>query len=162
MSQSSKRLSILLESEINELYSPPSLTSEQRRHYFSLNDIELDSFNRLKDRYSQLYFVLLLGYFKIKPVILNFTFSQIKDDINFVASEYFSGRKFKQQNIYRTQKSRLYNRVLNIVKYNSFSKEGAVQLQENAIEIATVNIESRYIFDECVDYRFCRIQAVRV
>ena len=152
MSQSSKRLSILLESEINELYSPPRLTSEQRRHYFSLNDIELDSFNRLNDRYSQLYFVLLLGYFKIKPVILNFTFSQVKDDINFVASEYFSGSKFKQQNLYRTQKSRLYTRVLNIVKYNSFSKEVAIQLKVKAIEIATVNIESRYIFDECIDY----------
>ncbi len=126
MSQSSKRLSILLESEINELYSPPSLTPEQRRHYFSLNYIELDSFNRLNDRYSQLYFVLLLGYFKIKPDILNFTFSQVKDDINFVASEYFSGSKFKQQNLYRTQKSRLCTRILNIVKYNSFSKEVSI------------------------------------
>ena len=56
MSQSSKRLSILPDSEINELYSHPSLTSEQRRHYFSLNDIEFESFNRLKDRCSQLYF----------------------------------------------------------------------------------------------------------
>jgi len=69
MSQSSKRLSILLDSEINELYSPPSLTPEQRRHYFSLNDIELDSFNRFKDRYSKLYFVMLLGYFNIMIVI---------------------------------------------------------------------------------------------
>jgi len=113
MSQSSKCLSILLESEINELYSHPSLTSEQRRHYFSLNDIELDSFIRFKDRYSQLYFVLLLGYFKIKPVILNLTFSQVKDNFKFVASEYFSDNKFKQQNLSRSQKSRIYNRIFN-------------------------------------------------
>jgi len=99
MSQNSKRLSILLNSEINELYSPPSLTPEQSRHYFSLNDIELESFNRLQDRYSRLYFVLLLGYFKIKPVILNFTFLQVKNDFKFVVSEYFPGEKFKQRNL---------------------------------------------------------------
>ena len=116
MSQSSKRLSILLGSEIKELYSPPSLTSEQRRLYFSLNDIELDSFNRLKNRYSQLYFVLLLGYFKIKPVILNFTFSQVKSDLKFVASEYFPGNKFKQKNLSRPQKSRTYNRIFDLVE----------------------------------------------
>lgn len=152
MSQSSKRLSILLESEINELYSPSSLTSEQRRHYFSLNDIELDSFNKFKDRYSQLYLVLLLGYFKIKPVILNFTFSQVKDDFKFVASEYFPDNKFKQQNLSRSQKSRIYNRIFNINHYNSFSREISHQLQEKAIEIAAINIETRYIFDECIDY----------
>jgi len=152
MSQSSKRLSILLDSEINELYSPPSLTSEQRRHYFSLNDIELESFNRLKDRYSQLYFVMLLGYFKIKPVILNFTFSQVKDDFKFVASEYFPDNKFKQQNLSRSQKSRIYIRIFNINNYNSFSRVISHQLQEKAIEIAAINIESRYIFDECIDY----------
>jgi len=152
MSQSSKRLSILLDSEINELYSPPCLTSEQRRHYFSLNDIELESFNRLKNRYSQLYFVMLLGYFKIKPVILNFTFSQVKDDFKFVASEYFPDNKFKQQNLSRSQKSRIYNRIFNINNYNSFSREISHQLQEKAIEIGAINIESRYIFDECIDY----------
>ena len=108
MSQSSKRLSILLDSEINELYSPPSLTSEQRRLYFSLNDIELDSFNRLKNRYSQLYFVLLLGYFKIKPVILNFTFSQVKSDLKFVASVYFPGNKFKQTEFKSSRKNHVH------------------------------------------------------
>ena len=135
MSQSSKRLSILLESEINELYSPPSLSSEQRRHYFSLNDIELDSFNRFKDRYSQLYFVLLLGYFKIKPVILNFTFYQIKDDFKFVASEYFPDNKFKQQNLSRSQKSRIDNRIFNINNYNSFSREISYQLHDKPLKL---------------------------
>jgi len=152
MSQNSKRLSILLDSEINELYSPPSLTPEQSRHYFSLNDIELESFNRLKDRYSQLYFVLLLGYFKIKPVILNFTFSQVKNDFKFVALEYFPGEKFKQRNLDPSQKTRLYRRVFNLVNYKPFSNDVRISLQKEATLITTVSIESRYILDECIAY----------
>lgn len=152
MSQSSKRLSILLDSEINELYSPPSLTPEQSRHYFSLNDIELESFNRLQDRYSRVYFVLLLGYFKIKPVILNFTFSQVKNDFKFVASEYFPGEKFKQRNLDPSQKTRLYRRVFSLVDYKSFSNDVRISLQKEATQITTVSIESRYILDECIAY----------
>lgn len=152
MSQNSKRLSILLDSEINELYSPPSLTPEQSRHYFSLNDIELQSFNRLQDRYSRVYFVLLLGYFKIKPVITNFTFSQVKNDFKFVASEYFPGEKFKQRNLDPSQKTRLYRRVFSLVDYKSFSYDVRISLQKEASHITTISIESRYILDECIAY----------
>jgi len=152
MSQFSKRLSILLDSEINELYSPPSLTPEQSRHYFSLNDIELESFNRLQDRYSRVYFVLLLGYFKIKPVILNFTFSQVSNDFKFVASEYFSDEKFKQRNLDPSQKTRLYRRVFSLVDYKSFSNDVRISLEKEATNITTVSIESRYILDECIAY----------
>ena len=35
-----KRLQILIESEINDLYSPPCFTLEERRFYFALNDQE--------------------------------------------------------------------------------------------------------------------------
>jgi hypothetical protein len=152
MSQNNKRLSILLDSEINELYSPPSLTPEQSRYYFSLNDIEVESFNRLQDRYSRVYFVLLLGYFKIKPVILNFTFSQVKNDFKFVASEYFAGEKFKQRNLDPSQKTRLYRRVFSLVNYKSFSNDVRISLQKETTHISTVSIESRYILDECIAY----------
>ncbi len=35
-----KQLQILTESEINDLYSPPCFSLEERRFYFALNDLE--------------------------------------------------------------------------------------------------------------------------
>ena len=78
---------------------------------------------------------MLLGYFKIKPVILNFTFPHVKDDFKFVASEYFPDNKFKQQNLSRSQKSRIDNRIFNINSYNSFSREISYQLQDKPLKL---------------------------
>ena len=152
MSQSSKRLSILLESEINDFYSPPTLTLEQQRLYFSLNDAEQNAFYALQDRHSSIYFVILLGYFKVKPVTLNFTFTQIKHDFKYVASEYFPGVKFKSRNLIPSQKTRLYRRVFELENCQPFSPEIHLRLQQEALTISLISIEPRYIFDECIDY----------
>lgn len=108
MSHNNKHRSILLDSEISDLYNPPTLPPEHRRIYFTLNEVELNVFYSLNDRHSQIYFILLLGYFKVKPVVVEFTFSQIKDDFHFVKHEYFPEIKLKQRNLSRSQKSRLY------------------------------------------------------
>lgn len=152
MSDSSKRLSILLDSEINDFYSPPTLTLEQQRLYFSLNDMEQETFHTLNDRHSSIYFVLLLGYFKVKPVVINFTFSGIKDDFNYVATEFYPDIKFKPRNLSLSQKTRLYRRIFKLENYSYFSNEIRLRMQQEASAIFTISIESRYIFDECIDY----------
>ena len=69
--QYTERLQILIESEINDLYSPPRFNQEERRYYFSLNDQEAKIAKSIRKRSHQCSFVALLGYFKSKPVILN-------------------------------------------------------------------------------------------
>ena len=64
-----KHLAILHQSEIRDLYGPPRLTIEEKRFYFTLNDLELKSFQSIRDRQHRCYFVVLLGYFKVKPVM---------------------------------------------------------------------------------------------
>lgn len=106
MSLKSKRRTILLEPEINDLFGAPKLTFEQKRLYFSLNDPEVDTFNAIRDRYNGIYFVLLLGYFKVKPVILNISYSGVRDDLEFIANELFPGVKLKRKNLLPAQKTR--------------------------------------------------------
>jgi len=50
MSQRSKRRSILLESEISDLYSPPVFSIEQKRFFFALNDVEAVEIDSIIDR----------------------------------------------------------------------------------------------------------------
>ncbi|MEW5249619.1 DUF4158 domain-containing protein [Microbulbifer sp. 2201CG32-9] len=104
MSLKSKRRAILLDSEIQDLYGAPELTHEQKRYYFSLNDPEFDALRSIRDRYNRVYFVLLLGYFKVKPVVLNIRYSDVREDLQFIAGEFFPGMKLGRKNLSPMQK----------------------------------------------------------
>jgi hypothetical protein len=62
-----ERLQILIDSEINDLYSPPHFTLEERRFYFALNDQEAKVANSIRNRAHRCFFVALLGYFMNRP-----------------------------------------------------------------------------------------------
>ncbi|MCU7882419.1 MAG: DUF4158 domain-containing protein [Candidatus Thiodiazotropha sp. (ex Lucinoma aequizonata)] len=80
-----------------------------------MNDPEMEVFHSIRDRYSRIYFVLLLGYFKVKSVVLNFGYVEISDDLRFIANEFYPGIKIKRYNLARSQRSRLYQRTFELV-----------------------------------------------
>jgi hypothetical protein len=110
-----KHLAILRQSEIQDLFGPPRLTIEEKRFYFTLNDLELKSFQSIRDRQQRCYFVLLLGYFKVKPVMLNIGFSDVRDDLDFVRAEYLPGSSTKKQNLTKSQRRAFTNGSLNML-----------------------------------------------
>lgn len=57
-----KRLSILAEAEIEELYLPPVFSETDQRFFFTLNDRELEVINRIRDRKYRVVAIVLLGY----------------------------------------------------------------------------------------------------
>jgi len=65
-----KRIKILSEAEIDELYSAPIFNECDQRFFFTLNDAESDACRRIRSRQHKCMFVLLLGYFKSKPVLI--------------------------------------------------------------------------------------------
>ncbi len=152
MSLKSKRRTILLEPEINDLFGAPKLTFEQKRLYFSLNDPEVDTFNAIRDRYNGIYFVLLLGYFKVKPVILNISYSGVRGDLEFIANELFPGVKLKRKNLLPAQKTRTYRRIFQLLDYQPFVDNSEIGLSKHAELTALASIEARFLFDECIEY----------
>ena len=152
MSLKSKRLTILLDSEIQDLYDAPKLTHEQKRYYFSLNDPEVDALRSFRDNYNRLYFVLLLGYFKVKPVVLNLRYGDLRDDLQFIATEIFPGVKPKRKNLSPAQKTRMYRRIFQLLDYQSFDDDNEAALSRRAGVAAAASIESRFLFDESTDF----------
>ncbi|HBC36749.1 MAG TPA: Tn3 family transposase [Marinobacter adhaerens] len=152
MSLKSKRRTILLDSEIQDLYGAPKLAFEQKRYYFSLNDPELDAFRSIRDRYNRVYFVLLLGYFKVKPVILNIRYSDVRDDLLFIAGEFFPDMKLGRKNLSPMQRVRIYRRIFQLLDYQSFDEDSEAALSRHAAASAAASIESRFLFDESIDY----------
>ena len=123
MKPSRKRLTILHQPEIQDLFGPPKLTVEEKRLYFALNDPEIEAFHSIRDRQQRCYFVLLLGYFKVKPVMLSLGYSDVQDDLAFIASEYFPGTKPKRKNLTKSQRSRLYQRILGLLDYRLYNND---------------------------------------
>lgn len=152
MSQTSKRRALLLDSEIRDLYGAPKLTFEQKRYYFSLNDPEFHAIRSIRNRYNRLYFVLLLGYFKVKPVVLNIRYSDVREDLQFIAGEFFPGMKLKRKNLSAMHKVRICRRIFQLLDYQPFDDGGEAGLSRHALAAAAASIESRFLFDESIDY----------
>ncbi len=87
-----ERVQILSEAEQDELYGPPAFTSADQRFFFSLNDKELAIAKSLRHRGQRYMLVVLLGYFKAKPVVLNPGFHQIKQDLKYVYQTVLQAR----------------------------------------------------------------------
>ena len=113
----SKGLSILLQPEIDDLYSPPRYTIEQQRYFFSLNDKELAVAKSIRKREHRCYFVAMLGYFKTKPIVRNPNFRLIESDLSFVAKETFLGNKLRRLSLNQKQRDRLYEKLF--IYFNS-------------------------------------------
>ncbi len=67
-----KRLKILSDKEISEIYDLPQFTSEEQIKYFELNPEESLELQSLRSIKSKTYFILQLGYFKAKKLFFSF------------------------------------------------------------------------------------------
>ena len=106
-----ERRQILLASELDDLYGIPALDDEQRRQYFSLNSIEVESAARIRNLSHRCFFVALLGYFKIKPICLNASFGDTESELRFIASEHYNKATLKRFTVSPAQISRFYKRI---------------------------------------------------
>ncbi|MCU7805600.1 MAG: DUF4158 domain-containing protein [Candidatus Thiodiazotropha sp. (ex Lucinoma borealis)] len=115
-----ERLQILIESEINDLYSPPCFTLEERRFYFALNDQEAKAAKSIRSRAHRCFFVALLGYFKSRPVVLNPSFGDVEEDLRFIAKEQLPGPGIRRFSLDQRQKDRLYRKIFSLLNYQKW------------------------------------------
>ncbi|WP_084605464.1 DUF4158 domain-containing protein [Psychromonas aquimarina] len=78
-----KRIQILNDSEINELYALPNFNRTDREDYFSLDNETKKLVNELRRLETRAYFILLLGYFRSRPIVFNFSFSDVVADLEY-------------------------------------------------------------------------------
>ena len=148
-----ERLTILHTAEINNLYGVPSLSLEEKRVSFALNDLELDVIQSIRARNHKCYAIALLGYFKIKPIQLNLTYKKLQEDLTFIAEAYFPQFKVPRFSVSGKQKTRIYDKLLSLQNFEAWD---ANQHQEPLIsylqQIAKSWIEPRFLFDACTEY----------
>lgn len=119
----SKRITILSEAEVNELYALPNFTQAEREEYFSLDDELLKEIPSMRKMGPPVYLILLIGYFRAKPVLLNFQFKDVKADLEYICKTHFPGRKIPKQDLPKSTKHKLTMKMLSIVEYSRFNRQ---------------------------------------
>ena len=122
MQSQAKRLAILSLPEAQELYSVPPLNTHEKDYFFTLDDDELAAVNRLHSHRNRIHCLLMLGYFKIKPVCLLYQWKDIDQDYRYIAERYYPSANKQKQNISRLTRNRLYRRVFELFDYARFTK----------------------------------------
>lgn len=149
----SKRLTILNEAEVKDLYGVPSLSLEEKRVSFVLNDMEQDIIQSIRDRRHKCYAIALLGYFKIKPIQLNPYYKELQEDLDFIAKEYFPKYKVPRFSISRMQKTRIYDKILHLLDFKTWDVEQHHKPLTTYLQQLTKSwIEPRFLFDACAEF----------
>lgn len=109
-----KRIKIITESEVQELYSPPPFIVNDQRFFFALDDREQEACKNVRQRRSRCMLTLLLGYFKAKPVILIPRYHQVKADLKYISQNIIPGPGFTPFTLTQKEKDRLYSRIFEL------------------------------------------------
>lgn len=145
-----KNIKILSQDEINELYLTPEFSDDHRHYYFQLNDFEKSLIPQKSKPEHKILFILLLGYFKYQPVILDIDLKVSEADIEFISNQEFSGRTLKINSISPQAKSRLYKEVLKATKTTPFESKFDV-VERIVRESAKTDIDRRALFRTALD-----------
>ena len=79
-----KRLSLLPEPEIADLYARPIFNHNEQLLYFEMNQTQLDALNQFGSIKTKVYFILQLAYFKAKHQFFTFTFDEVRVDREYI------------------------------------------------------------------------------
>ena len=96
---SSRRLSILTQREIDDLYGLPRFTEEDRQLYFDLSAAEEARVHAMHTAAAKAHFVLQLGYFKAKRQFFSYPYHAVQEDLRYILGRHFPGRAGNDQSI---------------------------------------------------------------
>ncbi|EPJ42954.1 MAG: transposase [Osedax symbiont Rs2] len=147
------RIQILTDQEADELYSCPVLNQAEREEYLSF-DSEIERIlAKLEKTETRVYLILLIGYFRAKPVVPKFKLRDVKQDVEYIYSTYFPDKKPKYSVIKKSTRATLILKMYSILGFDKFSKRQHQQaLIERLRDVATICTDPKYIFDECLAF----------
>lgn len=131
-----KRLYLLPEAEISDLYERPVFNQNEQLLYFKMNQIELDLLGKFGTIKTKVYFMLQLAYFKAKNQFFTFEFDDVRADVNYVLLNFFKKTDTVfQGNITRQGICQQKQVILNLFNYRDWSTEQAVLIEAHLCEL---------------------------
>ena len=148
-----KRITILTAEEIKALYSQPILSKARRADVFSFDAQILEQVtDKALDFRSQLYLMLLVGYYRTKWVVPDVTLRQAKEDVQYLCSRYFPHRKPVYTRIPSSTCARLHNKAMAIINVQRFESKHQKRLVNKLKDVVTISADPRFLFDESLAF----------
>ena len=153
METSQKRITILTTDEVSGLYDCPVFNAVEREDYFALDEEILAVVNALDKIETKLYLMLLIGYFRAKPVVPQFTLKTAKQDVDYLCKTYFPHKKPRYGIVATSTRATLILKMLTLLDFERFERgKHGVPLMARLQDVATIYNDPRYIFDECITF----------
>ncbi|MEO0012914.1 MAG: hypothetical protein RLZZ535_1303, partial [Cyanobacteriota bacterium] len=147
-----KRLQILGDDEIENLYGFPRFTSEEQMEYFTLLPKEFAAIEQLPRVRSRIYTILQLGYFKARHLFFTFSFSIVKMDLKHIQSRYFPNFQLDKLELGKVTRLNQQRLILKLCNYHICDESARTVLTRKAQQAARVCGKPIYVFRELVHH----------
>jgi TnpA family transposase len=148
-----KRIYLLPEAEIADLYARPVFNQNEQQLYFELTQVELDTLGQFGTIKTKVHFILQLAYFKAKNQFFTFTFDDVRADVNYVLATFFKKTDVVfQGNITRQRINQQKQIILNLFDYQAWSVEQATQVEAHISELLRYYPKSHDAFRQLLVY----------
>lgn len=117
-----KRLSILTDAEIANLFSRPQFTEEERIHRFELLPEEQGILSMNLSLETKVDAIIRFGYFKQTSQFFSFTLQEVAEDVQHVVERYFPDTVLTKQRLGHEAKLRSQQWVLNTTGFQLFNQ----------------------------------------
>jgi TnpA family transposase len=152
-SSSSRRLSILTQREIDDLYGLPRFTEEDRQLYFDLSAAEEARVRAMHTNSAKAHFVLQLGYFKAKRQFFAYPYDAVQEDLRHILERHFPGRTLTTINeLSKPTRLEQQQAILNLFNYTRCGNGAKQDLERKAQRIAMRSTQPIYILREVLQY----------
>nr|WP_228029644.1 DUF4158 domain-containing protein [Pectobacterium carotovorum]ALG88536.1 Hypothetical protein [Pectobacterium carotovorum] len=112
----------MTEQEIHELYSRQILNQIEREEYFSLDPSIKKILAKMRKIETKIYLILLIGYFRAKPVVAQFKLLEVKQDVDHIYAIYFPNRKPKYPFIAKSTRATLITKMYEFLGFSRLLK----------------------------------------
>lgn len=143
-----KRIKILSEAEINDLYSLPKFTLEEKIVFFTLNKKERQFVEKIPDISSKVHAILQLGYFKVKGRLFSFNYEDVQQDLDYVLTQHFTIQNKHKSILLKAKKEEINKKILALLNFRDFNDKAHKELVEQALLLARIHANHLDIFRE--------------
>lgn len=133
----SKRLYLLPEAEIADLYTRPIFNQNEQRLYFEMSQRELEALSQFGTIKTKIYFILQLAYFKAKNQFFDFEFEfgDVQADVKIILAKFFKTNIPLQGCITRQRISQQKQVILSLFNYQGWSVDQATHTETHLCEL---------------------------
>jgi hypothetical protein len=130
-----KRIYLLPEAEIADLYARPVFNKSEQSLYFEMNQAELDLLRQFGTTRTKVYFILQLAYFKAKKQFFTFKFDDVRSDVRYILDKFFKKEQILLGSITRQCVSDQKQEILTLFNYQDWSAKQSILIEAHICEL---------------------------